>query len=393
MRDFGRTGGGQQKSMTGRERVAAALAFREPDRVPLDIGGTSVTGIALQALLRLLEQRGLDSTISIPDHIQQIGLPSGAVLRALGVDTIRIGPPRLRDVDAPGRASGDLHQLTDPWSVNWQRKHGEHYYSQVSAPLQAHDELATSLHGYRPPAPPDRAVVESVVGAAPAEASLFPLLDRDTAGIFEMSCRLRGLETFCTDLLLDPAASERLADIILEYKRAYWDQLLDVFGQEQVVVAEADDFGSDSSLLISPELIRTIYLPRWRELFDFIKQKNRAAKIFFHSCGAVRPIIADLIACGVDILNPVQYTANGMQLDRLKRDFGSDLVFWGGGIDTKQILPFGTPGEVRDEVRRVIDIMAPGGGFVFATVHNIQADVPVANLEALLQALEDFGGY
>ncbi|TVQ41023.1 MAG: hypothetical protein EA384_01370 [Spirochaetaceae bacterium] len=208
-----------------------------------------------------------------------------------------------------------------------------------------------------------------------------------------MSCRLRGLETFCTDLLLDPVASERLADVIFDYKWAYWEQLLDVFGREQLVVAEADDFGSDSSLLISPELVRTIYLPRWRKLFDLIKNKNPDAKIFFHSCGAIRPIIADLIACGVDILNPVQYTASGMQLENLKRDFGTDLVFWGGGIDTKRILPFGTPGEVRDEVRRVIDIMAPGGGFVFAAVHNIQADVPVANLEALLLALEEYGVY
>lgn len=379
--------------MTGRERVAATLAFREPDRVPLDIGGTSVTGIALEALSHLLERRGLESTISIADHIQQIGLPSVAALRTLGVDTIRIGPPRVRGIDALGPTTADPHTVTDPWSVDWQRKREEHYYSQISTPLQSWDELADSLPGYRPPSTPDQALVDAVVGAAQTEDSLFPVLDRDTAGIFEMSCRLRGLETFCTDLLLDSAACERLADIILEYKLAYWDKLLTAFPDEQVVVAEADDFGSDSSLLISPDIVRKIYLPRWREVFNFIKKKNDKAKIFFHSCGAIRPIIADLIACGVDILNPVQYSAEGMQLDGLKRDFGTDLVFWGGGIDTKQILPFGTPAEVRDEVRRVVDIMAPGGGFVFATVHNIQADVPVANLEALLQALEEYGAY
>ena len=379
--------------MDGFERIATTLRFREPDRVPLDIGGTSVTGIAVAALRRLLADRGIESKITVPDQVQQVGVPSAAALRSLRVDTARIGPPRIRDFDQHEQELEGTVRITDPWGVAWEHKTGEHYFSQVSRPLEDAAGLDEALGGYEPPDPPSADLLQNIVKDSPTDRSAFPILDRDTAGIFEMSCRLRGLETLCMELLFEPASCERLADIILEYKMAYWDRLLEAFGEGQVVVAEADDFGSDSSLLIDPALIRRLYLPRWRELFSFIKRRNPAARIFFHSCGAIRAIIPDLIEAGVHILNPVQYTAHGMVPAELKAQFGRDLVFWGGGIDTKQILPFGSPAEVRDEVRRIIDLMAPGGGFVFATVHNIQADVPPANLEALLQALDDYGAY
>ncbi len=149
----------------------------------------------------------------------------------------------------------------------------------------------------------------------------------------------------------------------------------------------------DVSLLVSPNLLKEIYFPRYKQLFEAIKRWNPKAKIFFHSCGAIRPIIPDLIEAGVDILNPVQYSARGMELEGLKNDFGKDVVFWGGGIDTQKILPFGKPQEVRDEVKRVLDIMAPGGGFVFATVHNIHSDVPTENIEAMLETLFEYGRY
>ena len=192
------------------------------------------------------------------------------------------------------------------------------------------------------------------------------------------------------DLLLDRESAENLADILFEYKIAYWDTVLDGVGDEPCVVAEADDYGAENALLISPRLVRDIYLTRLKTLITHIKKRAPQVKVCFHSCGAIRPIIPDLIDAGVDALNPVQYIAAGMELEGLKKDFGKDLVFWGACIDTTRILPYGTPGEVRDEVRRVLDIMAPGGGFIATTVHNLQADVPLENALAYFEALSGY---
>jgi len=140
-------------------------------------------------------------------------------------------------------------------------------------------------------------------------------------------------------------------------------------------------------------MYRKYLKPRHKRLFAFIKERCGNAKLFLHSCGAIRELIPDLIEVGVDILNPVQVSAEGMgDTAALKRDFGDALTFWGGGIDTQKVLPSGTPEEVREEVRRRVGDLAPGGGFVFATVHNIQGDVPVANIEAMLDEFDRLRG-
>ncbi len=127
--------------------------------------------------------------------------------------------------------------------------------------------------------------------------------------------------------------------------------------------------------------------PCWQQIFDRLKVLAPGARRFFHSCGNVRPLLPDFIEIGVEILNPVHIRATGMEPAALKRDFGDALVFWGGGVDTQGVLPYGTPQEVADDVRRNIDALSPGGGYVFNTVHNIQADVPAENLRALYETL------
>jgi uroporphyrinogen decarboxylase len=147
-----------------------------------------------------------------------------------------------------------------------------------------------------------------------------------------------------------------------------------------------------NSMLLSPRTYRKLIKPRHERLFSFIKAQA-PVKVFFHSCGAVRPIIPDLIDAGIDILNPVQISAAGMDPHELKVEFGRDLVFWGGGVDTQQVLGSGTPEQVREDVRHNIEALAPGGGFVFAAVHDIQANVPPENIVAMWEAWRDFGGY
>ena len=272
-------------------------------------------------------------------------------------------------------------------------KDNEYCFSQVSFPLAKENNLKEAILSYNFPKPNNNYLKKVIKKNVIKNSTFYPILDRDCAGLLEMSTRLRGVEKFFTDLYLEKKFAEALIDKILEYKLAYWNIVLDSFGEREVIVSEADDYGTESSLLISPKMLKDIFFPRLKKLFKFIKEKNPKARIFFHSCGAIREIIPDLIDIGVDILNPIQYKAAGMGLKNLKKDFGKEIVFWGGGIDTQKILPFGTSKDVEDEVKRVIDIMAPGGGFVFATVHNLQSDVPIKNIISMLETLKSYGGY
>jgi uroporphyrinogen decarboxylase len=159
------------------------------------------------------------------------------------------------------------------------------------------------------------------------------------------------------------------------------------------VVVENDDYGTQDSQLISPEQFREVFKPHLRRVFDAVKKTAPDAYLFFHSCGNVRPILPDFIELGVDILNPVHVSAAGMEPAALKRDFGDALTFWGGGVETQHVLPNGTPEEVRDDVRRNLEALAPGGGYVFNTVHNIQNDIPPENIVAMREALAECGRY
>jgi uroporphyrinogen decarboxylase len=157
-------------------------------------------------------------------------------------------------------------------------------------------------------------------------------------------------------------------------------------------VVEADDLGGQHAPLLSPRTYRALIQPRHKRLFSFIK-KQAPVKIFYHTCGAVKRLIPDLIEAGIDILNPVQISATGMDPVELKREFGQDLVFWGGGVDTQGVLGTATPEEVKAHVRRNIEALAPGGGFVFAAVHDIQANVPPENIVAMWESWKAYGVY
>jgi uroporphyrinogen decarboxylase len=165
---------------------------------------------------------------------------------------------------------------------------------------------------------------------------------------------------------------------------------LDQVGEYLQVFTYWDDLNSQSGWMISPDIYRKIIKPKQRRLVEAIKSKTDA-KLFFHGCGAVYDLVPHLIDLGFDIVNPVQVSAAGMDTKRLKAEYGQDIVFWGGGVDTQHVLPFGSPQEVRDEVRRRIDDLAPGGGFVFAAIHNVQAFVPPENIVAAFDTVLEYG--
>ena len=168
-----------------------------------------------------------------------------------------------------------------------------------------------------------------------------------------------------------------------------WEQMINVFNNVPLVVCIGDDLGLQEGPQISPETYRKIIKPVHREFIDFIKKRTEA-RVLMHSCGSIYKLIPDFIEVGVDIINPVQVSARDMDSKKLKKEFGNELVFWGGGIDTQYILPFGSVDEVKDEVKRRIQDFAPGGGFVFSTVHNIQYDVPIHNLTTMFETFQNY---
>jgi uroporphyrinogen decarboxylase len=208
------------------------------------------------------------------------------------------------------------------------------------------------------------------------------------------------MSNFLCDLAMDTVAAERILDRLLELKKRYWAMVLDELGDLIDVVVENDDYGTQQSQLISPTMYHALFEPRLRDLVGFVKRKHAERRgpdepgyFFFHSCGNVRPYLPSFIDMGVDVLNPVHVSAKGMDPAALKRDFGRDITFWGGGVETQHVLPHGTPDEVRRDVRRNVEALMPGGGFVFNTVHNIQAEVPPENVMAMWETLREVGIY
>ena len=202
---------------------------------------------------------------------------------------------------------------------------------------------------------------------------------------------LCGYTDWMVYLLTEPRFVNALLDKALEIQLQICEKVLCELGDDVDVIVFADDLGTQQSLQISPRLYRKTIKPRQKALFDVVKQCSNA-KILLHSDGAIAKILPDLIEIGVDIVNPVQPTCEGMETSLLKREYGDDLSFW-GGIDTQHVLPFGTPQEVSDEVKRRIDDLAPGGGFVLAPVHNIQPEVPPENIVAMFDTALQYGGY
>jgi uroporphyrinogen decarboxylase len=215
------------------------------------------------------------------------------------------------------------------------------------------------------------------------------LLNAPTVGIWMLSFYLRGLEQGLMDLAAQPELSEALAERITEWYITFWDWALAQVGEFPDVVQMEGDLGQQDGPMFSPRLFRQIYQPRLRRVIEAIKRRTRA-KVLLHACGSVYWAIPDLIEAGVDVLNPVQVNAAEMDTARLKREFGRDLCFWGGGCDTI-LLQRGTPAEVDGEVKRRIADLGPGGGYVFGSIHNIAAGVPPENIVAMFRAAQRYG--
>jgi len=203
---------------------------------------------------------------------------------------------------------------------------------------------------------------------------------------------MRGWAKWLSDLRLRKNLAEAVLDAMTEVIRYNVEKIMDAVGDYVHVVGFGDDLGTEEGPQISPQMFREFYKHRWEEIFKTVRKYSKAY-IFFHSCGSIFPLIRELIDAGIDIINPVQISAKGMDPEKLKKEYGEQVTFWGGGADTQHVLPFAKPEEVVEHVRKLIRIFAPGGGFVFAPVHNIQPNTPAENVLAMYRAAYEYGRY
>jgi len=372
--------------MNSRERVLTALSHEEPDRVPIDLGGSAVTSISKLTYAALRDYLGLPSIpIREMETVQQIASVDDDMLDRLGVDVIPVSsnPPSGYQAHFIQEPNGSV-SFKDEFGATLRKPKDSYYYDWQEFPLPEPSLEALKSMAWPDPADPARyrglrqRVQQLRHSTSRALFSIAPC----GHDLFNQLLRVRGMENGLMDLLLNEefavAFLDRLTDSIITAQTLFLSEVGDLVD----VHFAADDLSGQHGPLISPDLYRRLIKPREARILQVIRSKTKA-KIFYHSCGAVTEFIPDLIEMGVDILNPVQVAADGMDTALLKKRFGKQLSFWGGGCDTQRVLAQGTPDEVRGEVRRRIRDLAPGGGFVFNPVHNIQPLVPPANIVAM----------
>jgi uroporphyrinogen decarboxylase len=397
--------------MNSRQRVVMALQHKEPDRVPLDLGAmlsTGITGIAYNQLKAYLGIR--NGRTRMYDLGQQLAEPEPGILERIGADVLPLfvsepkgwksgtlpdgSPCKVPDWFSPETMPDGSQVLRDQEGhiVSRMPKDG-YYFDSVYHPL-AGVSTAKELERYPFYSPIDQAVLADLHKRAKHlyESTRYALMLNGAGSIYEWAQGLRGWDVFMMDLAGDPLFAGALLDELVEANIRRLEQILPVVEGYIQVIQVGDDLGMQDGPQLSPRLYRQVVKPRHKKLYRYIKDHTNA-RLFLHTCGSIYEFIPDFIEMGVDILNPVQVSARDMDTKRLKREFGKDMTFWGGGCDTQKVLPFGTPAEVTEEVKRRIDDLAPGGGFVFNQVHNIQAGVPPQNVVAMYKAVHEFGEY
>jgi len=417
--------------MTSKERVLASLNHREPDAVPVDFGSTAVTGIHVNALAGLREYYGLEKRpIRVHEPYQMLGLIDEDLQEIMGIDVEGIPAPEtmfgFRNENwKPYRLDSGLEVLVSEHFRTTKEPNGDtviYPKGDLSAPPSGRmpkngfffdaiirqepiDEAALNpednLEEFNPISLQDldyfaaeagrawatgRAVVATFGGLAFGDIALIP------APFLKHPKGIRDVEEWYISTLTRQGYIHRVFEKQTEIALRNLEKIKAAVGSRvDVVFVCGTDFGTQQSLFCSKDNFRKLYFPYYKMVNDWI-HANTQWKTFKHSCGAVEPLIESFIKAGFDILNPVQVTAAGMDAAHLKRTYGDRIVFWGGGVDTQTTFAFGTPAQVREQVLRRMDILAPGGGFIFNAVHNIQATTPVENIAAMIDAVKEFNG-
>ncbi len=411
--------------MTSRERVLATVNHKEPDRVPVDFGATPSSGISAIAYSNLIHHLGYkDQTTCVYDVVQQLAEPSDHMLEHFNVDVIDIGrafntnPDDWYDINLQNGRNGQYPKWFRPVlkeDKSWYAsdKTGQEiakmpafatFFDQTYFPyLDGYPDnfkelpiaMDKSMWAAFPTAPWDKAGRESFWPELRKkvmhlrETTDKSLLIGAGCNLFEWGTFLRRMDNFLMDLILQPDKVEELLDALMEVHLKTLENICHWVGDLVDFVKFGDDLGMQNGPFMDPLVYRRLFKPRHTELCSFVK-KNSKAHTYLHSCGSIYQLIPDLIEAGFEVLNPVQTNTKDMEPERLKKEFGKDVTFWGGGIETASILNNGTTKEVRKMVLNRLEIFAPGGGYVFNTIHNILPDVPPENIIAMFDAVNEF---
>jgi hypothetical protein len=419
-------------AMTSKQRIRAAIDHQQPDRVAVDFGSSFITGIHCSVVAELRDHYWLEKRpVRVCEPYQMLGEVEEDLLDAIGIDVQPVFPQRT----IFGFPNEDWKPYTTPWGQDvLVSRHFEtdvdaagntYIYPQGDRNVppsghmpktgyffdtieridpgydEDHPKLEDNLEEFGPMSGEeeqywttqaarwrgcDRAISVHLNGTCLGDIALVP------GPFLKHPKGVRGVADWYMLTAERPEFVQEIFDRQADIALANMEKLHRIAGDViDVVVVCGTDFGTQSSLFCSVPNMREIWLPRYKRINDWIHE-NTNWRTFKHSCGAVEPLIETFIECGFDILNPVQCSATGMAPRHLKEKYGDRITFWGGGVNTQQTLPFGTPAEVRAEVLERCDIFAPGGGFVFNAIHNVQARTPVGNFIAMIDALKEFNG-
>ncbi len=418
------------ENMNSRQRIEAAIRHERPDRVPLDLGATPVSGMHVSTVYKLRQALGLDepgTPVKVVEPYQMLGEIKSDLLDAVGADAVGLPGPRdffgcpLADwkpwtafdgtpLLVPGglntetNAAGDIFAFpqcdrSSPPCAKMPK--GGYYFDTIERQQPIDDDnlnVEDNLEEFAPVSDEtlkyfaresqrlaeesERAIVANFGGTAFGDIALVP------ATWLKRPKVIRGIEEWYVSTVARYDYVYEVFSRQCEIALGNLDKFHEAVGERiSVVFLTGTDFGTQNGPFISPAAYRRLYQPFHRRLNDWIHE-NTTWKTFMHSCGSIAGLLPDIIDAGFDVINPVQCSAAAMDPQNLKDRFGDKITFWGGGIDTQKTLPFGAPDDVRREVARRIEIFSPGGGFVFNSVHNIQANIPVENLLAMYDEVD-----
>ena len=410
--------------MNSRERILKSINHKEPDRVPIDLGGTPQTGISAIAYHNLKQYLGIkEGHTRIYDLMQQLAYPEETILERFNVDTFDIGrcfntnDEDWRDVEVNGIPAQFpawfKSEFNEDGSIDVIHPDGTKLAGMSEAALvidqtyyPCEDELPQNINdmlqalsknfAYVLVSPPFDHLTEGGFWRILKkkvkdlrENTERALVFSSSVSFFQFGTVLKPMDKFLVDMIRHPQKMDKFLDVVLDFQLTSLSMSCRAIGNFVDIINFGDDYGENKGPIFSPRLFRKFIKPRLEAACDYVK-KHSNMKIFMHSCGSIVPLIPDLIEVGIEILNPVQINAKGMDPKFLKENYGDDLTFWGGGADTRNILPFKSPEEVKKHIKELLEIFAPGGGFVWNTVHNILPDVPPENIVAIFDAIEEF---
>jgi len=406
-------------ALNSRERIILSINHKQPDKVPVDLGSSTVTGISATAYNNLKKYLKVESPTRIYDVIQQLANVDMGIIDLFGVDALDINRVSAENNDWYVVSLGDGSKAEYPsWFRPVKVEDGSWYtkdeqgilISKMSAGATFFDQMYYPYeNGYPETFNNLKDALKKISWIVHSHASnlntnelrarLLELKESTNKALvmsggvklLEYGFFIRRMDNFLMDMITDQEKVSEMLDILVDMHLASLEKKCRTLGNIVDVIRFGDDLGMTSGPFMDPDTFRKLLKPRYKILCDYVK-KNSKMKIFLHSCGSIKQYIPDLIEAGFDILNPVQTNCYDMDPLELKREFGKDITFWGGGIDTSSVINRGTPEEVRKDVLNRCEIFSKDGGFVFAPIHNILSEVPPQNIVAAYNAVREFNG-